>query len=615
MAIRKFIFFNGTEGYSQEQATNDELSLGKVTLSGVSGVSLDVGGGDIANLGAPTGANSAARKAYVDSGLATEAAARAADVATVTAAITAEATARANADTTLQGNITAEASARTSADAALQAEIDAEEIARAGAVTTLTSSLSAEQAARIAADTALQSGLSAEATARTNADTALQAEIDAEEVARAAAVTTLTNNLSAEQAARIAADNLLATNYAAADSALSASLTSAYQAADAQVVSQMQAYADSLQAGFSIKAPVMAIATGNITLSGAQTVDGVSLVAGNRVLVAGQTSGADNGIYVVASGAWARSADADSSSEVKDGMSVFVEQGTTYGDSTWVLVTNNAIALGSTALTFVQFSGLGQITAGAGLSKTGNELSVNVGNGLAIVADSVKVSLSEVSGLEFHANGGLEIKSNPTKGIFVDNDGIYLGVKQPFEFNDNQLDLRLASADRLAVANGNLDVTGLPLQFKINGAAASTSVTASALTALTGNGGGDNYHWHAKLRSYLLASESIANVGTAVYVSGSGTVGSASCSTAATARVIGLAIGSATTGGAVTYVMHGVHQFSGRTFAPGTAYYLGANGLPVEYSALGSGDRVVRVGYGVTGDTMQVAIQDIGQKA
>jgi phage-related tail fiber protein len=377
----------------------------------------------------------------------------------------------------------------------------------------------------------------------------------------------------------------------------------------------MQAYADSLQAGFSIKAPVMAIATGNITLSGAQTVDGVSLVAGNRVLVAGQTSGADNGIYVVASGAWARSADADSSSEVKDGMSVFVEQGTTYGDSTWVLVTNNAIALGSTALTFVQFSGLGQITAGAGLSKTGNELSVNVGNGLAIVADSVKVSLSEVSGLEFHANGGLEIKSNPTKGIFVDNDGIYLGVKQPFEFNDNQLDLRLASADRLAVANGNLDVTGLPLQFKINGAAASTSVTASALTALTGNGGGDNYHWHAKLRSYLLASESIANVGTAVYVSGSGTVGSASCSTAATARVIGLAIGSATTGGAVTYVMHGVHQFSGRTFAPGTAYYLGANGLPVEYSALGSGDRVVRVGYGVTGDTMQVAIQDIGQKA
>lgn len=634
MAIRKFIFFNGTEGYSQEQAANDELSLGKVTLSGVSGVALDVGGADIANLGEPTGANSAARKAYVDSGLAAEAAARAADVATATAAITAEATARANADTSLQSAITAEAGARAAADAAIQAGIDAEAATRAGAVSGLTTDISDEENARIAADAALQAdidaeeatraaavsslqaAIGAEAIARESADTALQGAIDAEQAARIAADDALTASLSAEAAARVAADNQLAANYTAADSALSSSLTSAFQAADAAVVASMQAYADSLVSGFHVKAPAKAVATSNITLSGTQTVDGVALTAGQRILVAGQTAAETNGIYVVASGAWTRATDADSSSEVKDGMSVFVEEGTNYGDSTWVLVTNNDITLNTTALSFVQFSGLGQITAGAGLSKSGGELSVNVGDGLAIVADDVKVSLSEVSGLEFDGSGGLQLKGDNANGMFVGNDGLYLGVKQPFEFNDNALDLRLASADRLEVnGTGQLDVTGLPLQFKINGSATSTYVTAPALHALTGNGGGDNYHWHAKLRSYLTASEAIADVGTAVYVSGSGTAGVASCSAAATARVIGLSIGTYTSGGAVTYVMHGVHQFSGRTFTPGTPYYLGANGLPVEYSALGSGDRVVRVGYGVTSNTLHVDIQDIGQKA
>ena len=619
MAIRKFIFFNGTEGYSQEQATNDELSLGKVTLSGVSGVSLDVGGGDIANLGAPTGANSAARKAYVDSGLATEAAARASDIATVNAAITAEATARASADTTLQTNITAEATARIAADAALQAEIDAEETARAGAVTTLTSSLSAEQAARIAADTALQSGLSAEATARTNADTALQAEIDAEEIARAAAVTTLTTGLSAEQAARIAADNLLATNYAAADAALSTSLTSAYQAADAQVVSQMQAYADSLQAGFSIKAPVMAIATGNITLSGAQTIDGVSLVAGNRVLVAGQTSGAENGIYVVASGAWARSADADSSSEVKDGMSVFVEQGTSYGNSTWVLVTNNAITLGATALEFVRFSGLGQITAGNGLAQSGNELSVNTGNGIQIVADAVaakvqtsyglsvdgdgvRVDLAALKGLEF-SGGDLAVKLESDAGI-------------DFDASNGGLELKLVSADRLTKSSNGLDVVGMPLAFMVDGVATSSNVTAGRLSTLAGGAqsNADAVHHHSNLRALITAGESIT-AGRAVYIDGTGSVSTASCSAAASSRVVGWVSSGAMLGNNAFVIGAGPVAVPGGALTAGEPYYLGSTGTLVSYSALETGARVIRMGYATSTMSLNLMIQDMGQKA
>lgn len=109
-------------------------------------------------------------------------------------------------------------------------------------------------------------------------------------------------------------------------------------------------------AGLDVKASVRAISTSNITLSGAQTIDGVSVVAGNRVLVAGQTTGANNGIYVAASGAWTRSTDADVSAEVTAGMFTFVEEGTLYQDTGWVLVTNDAITLGTTELVFTQFS-------------------------------------------------------------------------------------------------------------------------------------------------------------------------------------------------------------------------------------------------------------------
>ncbi len=602
MAIRKFIFFNGTEGYSQEQASNDELSLGKVTLSGVSGVALDVGGADIANLGAPTGANSAARKAYVDSGLATEAAARAADVATVNAAITAEATARANADTSLQGNITAEANARTAADAALQTEIDAEETARANAIS------------------GVQSSLSVEATTRANADTALQAEIDAEETARAAADSTLTTNLAAEQTARIAADSQLAIDYAAADTSLSQNITSAYQAADAQVVSQMQAYADSLQAGFSVKAPVKAIASSNITLSGTQAIDGVSLVAGDRVLVAGQTAGQNNGIYLVAAGSWTRSADADSSSEVKDGMSVFVEQGTEYGNSTWVLITNNDITLGTTALEFVRFSGLGQITAGNGLAQSGNELSVNAGNGIELVADAVAAKVQSSYGLSVDGDG---VRVDLASGKGLEFSGGDLAVKLEsdagleFDATNGGLELKLASADQLSKSSDGLAVVGLPLQFKVNGAATNTSVSANALNAMTGDstgsGVGDAYHGHGRLTTQFSAATGIG-AGKAVYMTASGQVAAASCSSSTTARVIGLVhwgqggiTPQVTMSGYITLGMSGL--------TPGEPYYLGSTGSPVVYGDLQSGDRVIRLGYAVAANRLHVSIQDLGQKA
>lgn len=133
--------------------------------------------------------------------------------------------------------------------------------------------------------------------------------------------------------------------------------------------------------GVDAKDSVRAATTGNITLSGTQTIDGVALAAGDRVLVKDQTTGSANGIYVVAAGAWSRAADADSSAEVTAGMFVFVTEGTTNGDSGWILTTNDAITLGTTALTFARFGstqaipilsgGTGATTAAAARSNLG----------------------------------------------------------------------------------------------------------------------------------------------------------------------------------------------------------------------------------------------------
>ncbi len=154
-----------------------------------------------------------------------------------------------------------------------------------------------------------------------------------------------------------------------------------------------KAYVDSIAQGIDIRASVRVATTANITLSGTQTIDGVAVIAGDRVLVKAQTAGADNGIYVVAAGAWARATDADANAEVTAGMFTFVEEGTANADTGWVLTTDNPITLGTTALTFTQFTGAGAITAGNGLTKTGSTIDVVSGNG-GIVANANDITLT-----------------------------------------------------------------------------------------------------------------------------------------------------------------------------------------------------------------------------
>ena len=150
-----------------------------------------------------------------------------------------------------------------------------------------------------------------------------------------------------------------------------------------------KAYVDLTVQGLEPKQSVRAASVATIaTLSGPMTLDGVALVAGDRVLVKDQTTVVQNGIYVVAAGAWARSADADVWGELVSAY-VFVESGTVNADMGYLATVDPGGTLGTTAVTFVQFTGAGQILAGAGLTKSGNTLDVGAGTGIAVAADTV----------------------------------------------------------------------------------------------------------------------------------------------------------------------------------------------------------------------------------
>ncbi len=155
-------------------------------------------------------------------------------------------------------------------------------------------------------------------------------------------------------------------------------------------------YVDSVSQGLDPKNSVHVATTTNLNLSSpGGTIDGVTMVSGDRVLVKDQSTASQNGIYVWngAASAMTRATDADSVTKLNGGAFVFVEEGNTYATTGWVLQQPaGTYVLGTTALTWSQFSGAGQITAGTGLTKSGNTIALitpvtttNGGTGLTTV--------------------------------------------------------------------------------------------------------------------------------------------------------------------------------------------------------------------------------------
>ena len=173
-----------------------------------------------------------------------------------------------------------------------------------------------------------------------------------------------------------------------------------------------KAYVDNTAQGLDTKASVLTATTGNITLSGEQTVNGVALVAGNRILVKDQTLPQNNGIYIVSASAWSRSPDANTWDELVSAY-VFVEQGTTLADTGWVCTVDSGGTLGTTPVTWTQFSGAGSYTAGTGLTLTGTVFSIT---NTAVTAGSYG-SASSVGTFTVNAQGQLTAASSTAIAI------------------------------------------------------------------------------------------------------------------------------------------------------------------------------------------------------
>jgi hypothetical protein len=175
-------------------------------------------------------------------------------------------------------------------------------------------------------------------------------------------------------------------------------------------------YVDNTRSGLEVKDSSVVATTANLaatysngtagvgatlTNSGSQaalSIDGVTLASAERVLVKDQTATVQNGIYQVTtvgngSTNWVltRTTDADTASELSSGVFFFVEKGSANADNGYVMTQDTAITFGSTAIVFSQFSGAGQITAGDGLAKSSNTLSVNTGTGITITTDNVVI--------------------------------------------------------------------------------------------------------------------------------------------------------------------------------------------------------------------------------
>ncbi len=229
-------------------------------------------------------------------------------------------------------------------------------------------------------------------------------------------------------------------------------------------------YVDAVKQALDIKDSVRAATTANGTLASdfenGDSIDGVTLATGDRILIKNQGTGSQNGIYVVnASGAPTRATDADLSAEVTGGMYVYVEEGTTQADSGWVLTNDGAITLGTTALVFTQFSGAGQITAGAALTKTGNQLDLNYStNFFEVTGDQLKLIPGAISGLEIadeaveldnHVTGVLPVVSGGTGQTSYTDGQLLIGNTT----GNTLTKATLTQGSGISITNGNGSIT------------------------------------------------------------------------------------------------------------------------------------------------------------
>jgi len=257
---------------------------------------------------------------------------------------------------------------------------------------------------------------------------------------------------------------------------------------------------------------------------------------------------------------------------------------------------------------WVLFTGAGQILAGDGLTKTFNTIDVGAGDGIAVAADSVAVSLAATPGLEF-SSGSLRAKVDGAHGIVLGASGLELELDE--------------TPDTLDVDADGLKVVGLPSLFKINGTAVGVGVTAANLDDLTDGSNADSLHTHASATATEAPKVEDTHLNNVVIAAGDVVCWSATADELAiadnsgteTSRVIGIArTGGAANPGTSEVVKHGVCTgcLSGATVR--TPYFLGATGARVVFGSIPTPGRVIRLGFAKNATDLDVQVMDLGYK-
>ena len=305
-----------------------------------------------------------------------------------------------------------------------------------------------------------------------------------------------------------------------------------------------KSYVDALVNGLDVKASVRVATTENSDLSGLDTIDGVTVVAGDRILAKSQTDGTQNGIYVAAAGSWSRATDCDVSAEVTSGFFTFASEGTANADSGWVLTTNDPITVGSTSLTFTQFSGAGQITAGIALTKIGNTLDVDLvdstsstSTSAAATPASVKVAY-DLAATKAKVTRQATAPSSPANGdIWIESDNSDVG----YVYDSSSSTWITFKGD--LPADATTSVKGIVMLESVTNSSSTTkAATPSAVKA-----------------AYDLATTSITTAGTAQTAADAATAAAASAIQATTATAKGDLI-AATANGVVDNLAVGANN-------------------------------------------------------
>ena len=297
-------------------------------------------------------------------------------------------------------------------------------------------------------------------------------------------------------------------------------------------------YLDFYAAGISWKQPVLCGTTANITLSGLQTLDGVTVVAGNRVLVKNQTTTSQNGIYLASATAWSRAPDADTWDELVSAL-VFVESGNTLAGSAWYCTIQKGGTIGTTAITWSNFSVAATYSAGTGLTLTDYVFSItNTGVTAAAYGSASKTLTATVN-----AQGQLTVLA--ATDIAIANTQVSgLGT------------MSTQAASSVAITGGTINGTTIGGST----AAAVTGTTITANTQFTGAGTG--------------------LTGTATSLSIGGNAATATSATTAT-NLAGGAVGSVpyqTASGTTTFLAAGTDGFVLKLNAGVPTWAAGASG-------------------------------------